>query len=55
MTNFKLLNLYMLRKPETTQSFPFGNDVYVYKVKTKMFATLSLGKISKGDEGKHWC
>lgn len=57
MTNFKLLNLYMLRKPETTQSFPFGDAVYVYKVKTKMFATLALREIAKEDNNKkekHW-
>lgn len=54
MTDFKLLNQYMLHKPETAQSFPFGDDVYVYKVKTKMFATLSLRKISKSDECKLW-
>lgn len=35
---FEALNQYLLSKPETTQDFPFGDDVYVYKVKKKMFA-----------------
>jgi predicted DNA-binding protein (MmcQ/YjbR family) len=40
---------YLLKKPESTLSFPFGESVEVYKVKTKMFATLSLGKMGKGN------
>jgi predicted DNA-binding protein (MmcQ/YjbR family) len=31
---------YLLAKPETSESFPFGDDVHVYKVKNKMFALL---------------
>ncbi len=50
---------YMLSKPETDFSFPFGEDVYVFKVKGKMFATLSFGKGNeKGTDGKiadHFC
>ncbi len=38
---FELLNQYLLAKPETAQGFPFGDDVYVYKVKKKMFALVS--------------
>jgi len=38
---FETLNHYLLAKPETQQDFPFGNDVYVYKVKNKMFALIS--------------
>ena len=38
---FETLNQYILLKPETLQDFPFGDDVYVYKVKKKMFALIS--------------
>lgn len=34
---------YMLSKPETSVYYPFGDDVKVFRVKSKMFATLSLG------------
>jgi len=34
---------YFLNKPETSMSHPFGENVEVYKVKNKMFATMSLG------------
>jgi predicted DNA-binding protein (MmcQ/YjbR family) len=40
---------YLLNKPETTLDFPFGEDVKVFKVKNKMFATLAIGKMGKGD------
>lgn len=50
---------YFLSKPETTESFPFGADVGVFKVKGKMFATLALGKGNEKDtDGKmagHYC
>jgi predicted DNA-binding protein (MmcQ/YjbR family) len=50
---------YMLNKFETVLDFPFGADVSVFKVKGKMFATLSLGKGKEKDtEGKmkgHYC
>lgn len=42
---------YLLSKPEATLDSPFGDEVKVFKVKNKMFATLSLGKMGK-DEGK---
>lgn len=51
---------YLLNKPETVLEFPFGADVYVFKVKRKMFATLAIGKMGKGDGSnndsgnKHW-
>ncbi|WP_394172165.1 MmcQ/YjbR family DNA-binding protein [Thalassotalea litorea] len=47
---------YLLKKPFTEKLFPFGDNVEVYKVKGKMFATLSLGKMGKGGEGNnaHW-
>ena len=43
---------YLLSLPKTTEDFPFGVDVSVFKVKNKMFATLSLGKLGKGDGDK---
>jgi predicted DNA-binding protein (MmcQ/YjbR family) len=44
---------YMLAKPETKLDFPFGADVNVFKVKNKMFATISLGTGNeKGTDGK---
>ncbi|MBL4816474.1 MAG: MmcQ/YjbR family DNA-binding protein [Shewanella sp.] len=51
---------YLLNKPETVLEFPFGADVCVFKVKRKMFATLAIGKMGKGDGSnndsgnKHW-
>lgn len=38
-----------MNKPFTTEDFPFGKEVAVFKVNTKMFATLALGKMGKGD------
>ena len=50
---------YLLSKPETSLYYPFGGDVKVFRVKTKMFATLSLGKGSEKDVGSkmagHFC
>ncbi|MDG1732001.1 MAG: MmcQ/YjbR family DNA-binding protein [Thalassotalea sp.] len=34
------LNSYLINKPCTSLSFPFGEDVSVFKVKNKMFALL---------------
>lgn len=31
---------YLLKRPEAWLDFPFGPDVYVFKVRGKMFATL---------------
>ncbi len=46
---------YLLSKPEAVIDNPFGEDVKVFKVKHKMFATLSLGKMGKGDgDQKDW-
>ena len=40
---------YLLAKPHTSEEYPFGPEVSVFKVKGKMFATLALGKMGKGD------
>ena len=46
---------YLLSKPEATLYYPFGDEVQVFKVKNKMFATLALGKMGKGDgENQDW-
>ncbi|MDW7547689.1 MmcQ/YjbR family DNA-binding protein [Pseudoalteromonas sp. SCSIO 43201] len=46
---------YLLAKPCTSVSQPFGEGVDVYKVKDRMFATLALGKMGKeDDEHRHW-
>ncbi len=39
---YKLAKKYLLDKPESREDFPFGPDVAVFKVKSKMFATLSI-------------
>ncbi|MBU2870627.1 MmcQ/YjbR family DNA-binding protein [Colwellia sp. E2M01] len=41
---------YLLSKPEAQLDFPFGEETKVFKVKNKMYATLSLGKMGKGDD-----
>lgn len=38
---------YLLNKPLSVETFPFGEDVSVFKVNHKMFATLSRGKLGK--------
>ncbi len=38
----KQARTYLLGKPESVEDFPFGPDVYVYKVRGKMFATLGF-------------
>jgi predicted DNA-binding protein (MmcQ/YjbR family) len=46
---------YLIAKPDTSVSQPFGEGVDVYKVRNKMFATLALGKMGKGTENNsHW-
>lgn len=48
--------LYLLSKPETSLYYPFGAEVKVFRVKTKMFATIAHGSIAKSakadDEAK---
>jgi predicted DNA-binding protein (MmcQ/YjbR family) len=38
---YKTAEKYLLSKPESRKDFPFGPDVAVFKVKSKMYATLS--------------
>jgi len=52
MTDFETVNQYLMSQLETSYSFPFGEGIYVYKVKAKMFATLALGKMGKDDSDK---
>lgn len=33
-----------MARPEAAEDFPFGPDVYVYKIKGKMFATLGTAQ-----------
>lgn len=55
MTQFERAHNYLLNKPEATHAFPFGEEIYVYKVKNKMFATLAIGKAGKGDgDNRDW-
>ena len=42
---------YLLNKPLNLETFPFGDGVGVFKVKNKIFATLALGKMGKGESG----
>ncbi|WP_444994939.1 MmcQ/YjbR family DNA-binding protein [Aliikangiella sp. IMCC44359] len=51
--DYKKAKKYLLKKPETREDFPFGPEVSVFKVKDKMFATLALGKMGKGDGNGH--
>jgi predicted DNA-binding protein (MmcQ/YjbR family) len=40
---------YLSNKPFTVETFPFGDDISVFKVKHKMFATLAVDKTGKGE------
>ena len=52
---FEQVEQYLLSKPEASLYYPFGDDVKVFRVKSKMFATLAVGKIGKDDkEKKDW-
>jgi len=49
---------YLLLKAETSLYYPFGDDVKVFRVKNKMFATISHGsqaKSAKVDEAAKTC
>ncbi len=37
---FETIRNYLLAKPQTVESFPFGDNSHVFKVKHKMFALL---------------
>lgn len=41
---------YLLSRPESWEDFPFVPEVGVYKVKDKMFATLSTSKKELGEK-----
>ena len=47
---------YLLSKPEASTYYPFGDDVRVFRVKNKMFATIAHGSNAKsakvGDDVK---
>lgn len=49
--NHEQVKTYLLSKPETSKYYPFGDDVEVFRVKDKMFATLSFGKGNEKDTG----
>ncbi|MCZ6890429.1 MAG: MmcQ/YjbR family DNA-binding protein [Gammaproteobacteria bacterium] len=40
---------YLLSKPAAVEDFPFGPNVYVYKIRTKMFATLVYERVDEHD------
>ena len=42
---FNDLKAYLLAKPFTEETFPFGDDVHVFKVKGKMFALIGWQKL----------
>jgi len=39
--SFDTARAYLLQRPEAIEDFPFGPDVYVYKICSKMFATIA--------------
>ncbi len=47
--NLSAAKEYLLSKPGATLDHPFGEDTMVIKVKHKMFATLSVGKMEKSE------
>ncbi len=46
--NYSTSKKYLLDKPESLESYPFGDDIPVFKVKNKVFAILGI----KGDVGQ---
>lgn len=40
MIEFNELRIYLNNKPEVEECFPFGDNVYVYKLQGKMFALM---------------
>jgi len=45
--NAQQTETYLLSKPETSLYYPFGDDVQVFRVKNKMFATIAHGSTAK--------
>jgi predicted DNA-binding protein (MmcQ/YjbR family) len=45
--NFDATRAYLLKRPAAVEDFPFGPDVYVYKVGAKMYATLVDGDVAR--------
>jgi len=41
--NVQQAETYLLSKPETSLYYPFGDEVKVFRVKNKMFATIAHG------------
>ncbi len=41
---------YLSNKPFTVETFPFGDDISVFKVKHKMFATLAVDRTGKVED-----
>ena len=41
---------YLLAKPDAFEDYPFGPIAAVFKIRSKMFATLSTGRTSEGQE-----
>jgi len=41
MMTLEQLKTYLLNKPQSTLAFPFGDDVFVFKVATKMFSLIA--------------
>jgi predicted DNA-binding protein (MmcQ/YjbR family) len=39
--DFEAARQHLLARPDAWEDFPFGGDVYVYKIRRKMFATLA--------------
>jgi predicted DNA-binding protein (MmcQ/YjbR family) len=39
--DFAAARTYVSQRPEAVEDFPFGPDVYVYKIRGRMFATLA--------------
>ena len=54
--NSQQVEEYLLSKTETSLYYPFGDDVKVFRVKNKMFATIAHGSTAKSakvvDEAK---
>lgn len=39
--DYHCAKIYLSQRPQAIEDFPFGKDVSVFKIKSKMFATLS--------------